>query len=1142
MKQDLNGVRTPQNIEQKYNLSSLAGLEKKVEKQTQQLTNTNNELVEFINSTTSNLEELQNQVDGKITTWFLNGVPLPYNEPAINWNTPQLKLEHSGDLYYDRDTGYAYRWSLVNDEYAWERIIDDDVVEALAIANAAKDTADRKRTIFVSEPKPPYEIGDIWIFNDSDLYRCSVSREAGEFHSTDWIIATKYTDDTAANNVKAELDAYKELVKTEYVTQTTFTTSNNEIKGQVRTLGVKIGEKNKIFTTQPVPPYQIGDAYVINDKIYTCINPKEVGEQFDGNDWQLNLNATDLVKQSTFNQTADEIRGEVLQIDNKVTGQDKKISTISQTVEEISAKLSNISDITTSGETSFGTLNLENINESEPIYLRVVPTTKNISYSYPYNGSYPQNDYDGIRILRFTNTTENTYVEYEIPDDLLIKDEDTYDEFILNYETETCQIIKRCEYNANAEVVEKSEVKINNYPYPKIQLENGNYTISLVSYSNGYITARLMTSNIYTTQFYTKVETDSKISASATNINLSIDEKLYKTDKKIDKNYDELKTSINLTESSIKQEVTANYTTKNEFKNETDTIHGEIELKIDKDDNDRIVSMINASADNVKINANKLELGAYSNTTQMNNAIDSAKNSAITSAVSQSNTSTDDKLKKYETIENNNAKLELKVSTTDNNRIVSMINASAAEVKINANKLQLGAYPTQEQVTNQINTAKTSAISSAVNQANVSTDDKLKNYETIEDTNAKLELKVDADDNDKIVSMINASADNVTIDTKKLNLKGYITATNLNTPGQTTINGSNITTGTIDATKVNVSNLDASNITTGTINADRIATNSITTDKIGVGAITADKISVDAVNGKTINGCNIYGSNISGNNITGGTITGSYISGAVGYIGGWEITNEYLMRYTDDYSVELRSDRSNTEPSLLVYDRKNNKYNWYVRTDGYMYATNAYVKGEIHATSGSFTGAVTATSGSFTGALHSSSGKIGCWNINSSSLYSTSGGTTITFNASTLKSSLYSYSVPWSNIIYAVNKASDKNIKNSIEEINDKYDKFYDELKPVTFKFNKEYDKRDYDKIHIGFIAQDVEEAQKNNELNELFLTKEEEGLHRLDKEEIIALNTWQIQKLKKENQELKEQLKELTEKVSFLISKESDK
>ena len=83
-----------------------------------------------------------------------------------------------------------------------------------------------------------------------------------------------------------------------------------------------------------------------------------------------------------------------------------------------------------------------------------------------------------------------------------------------------------------------SKEEIINYEYPKISLTEGDYTISLPGYSSGYLYVQLMASNIYTTQFATKVELSSSISQTKEEINLEVSKKVGKS---------EVISSINLT-------------------------------------------------------------------------------------------------------------------------------------------------------------------------------------------------------------------------------------------------------------------------------------------------------------------------------------------------------------------------------------------------------------------------------------------------------------------------------------------------------------------------------------------------------------------------------------------------------------------
>lgn len=214
-----------------------------------------------------------------------------------------------------------------------------------------------------------------------------------------------------------------------------------------------------------------------------------------------------------------------------VTEQNNKISQITQTVDELSSKISDLADITIAGETSYATLNLDGINESEPIEIRVRPVSENISYWYPNTGLFPDLSlFLKTRTIRFTNTDTNEVVEYELPDDLLFYDSEHYDEFYLNYESQTCQVTKRCKYNADGTVSLLDNEIVTSYPYPTLLLTDGDYTIELLGYNYGYLSVRLMSSNIYTTQFVTKIEMNSAIDQKANEISLVVNEKMDEED------------------------------------------------------------------------------------------------------------------------------------------------------------------------------------------------------------------------------------------------------------------------------------------------------------------------------------------------------------------------------------------------------------------------------------------------------------------------------------------------------------------------------------------------------------------------------------------------------------------------------------
>lgn len=119
----------------------------------------------------------------------------------------------------------------------------------------------------------------------------------------------------------------------------------------------------------------------------------------------------------------------------------------------------------------------------------------------------------------------------------------------------------------------------------------------------------------------------------------------------------------------------------------------------------------------------------------------------------------------------------------------------------------------------------------------------------------------------------------------------------------------------------------------------------------------------------------------------------------------------------------------------------------------------------------------------------------------------------------------------WKNV-YANSmiQTSDRNEKNSIENLPDIYSRFFDKLQPVIYKYNSNHS----DRYHTGFIAQDVKMALEKTGLSSTdfaayceWLKKDDTTGCGLRYEEFIALNTNEIQRLKKRITELENKLKE---------------
>lgn len=88
------------------------------------------------------LSALQNVANNAIESWRGTGVPTLENKPASDWTTDDDKKKHSGDLYYDKSTGKAYRFGSDDGvTYTWELNQDTDVTKALEDASKAQTSA-----------------------------------------------------------------------------------------------------------------------------------------------------------------------------------------------------------------------------------------------------------------------------------------------------------------------------------------------------------------------------------------------------------------------------------------------------------------------------------------------------------------------------------------------------------------------------------------------------------------------------------------------------------------------------------------------------------------------------------------------------------------------------------------------------------------------------------------------------------------------------------------------------------------------------------------------------------------------------------------------------------------------------------------
>lgn len=378
------------------------------------------------------------------------------------------------------------------------------------------------------------------------------------------------------------------------------------------------------FTSTGIMYYDLCDRYnvQIGNNTYSCVmfnddcNITQGLEEIIYTD-EPETSETDYTKADKtdrkINQTyliVDKQNQQIEAVISQTTQQNEKINRVTQTVDELNSKISDIADITISKESNEGFVEFEKVNQSEPIRLVIRPIVENISYLYPSDNLFPSDTlFPKSRTIRFENITNGTHVDYELPTDLLYYDNQNYDEFILDYDAQTCLVNKKVGYNADGTTYVLETPLTLEYNYQQILLEDGDYKISVLGYSPAYIFARVMAQNIYTTQFATKAEVSSSINQTAQNINLSVDKKLtnYSTTT-------QMNSAINIKANEITSNVSKTYATKgelntakSEIKQTTDIISSTVSKKVG---NDEIISKINQSAETVGIDANKIELSA----------------------------------------------------------------------------------------------------------------------------------------------------------------------------------------------------------------------------------------------------------------------------------------------------------------------------------------------------------------------------------------------------------------------------------------------------------------------------------------------------------------------------------------------------
>ncbi len=269
-----------------------------------------------------------------------------------------------------------------------------------------------------------------------------------------------------------------------------------------------------------------------------------------------------------------------------------KIAKIELELEKIQLAVSDSFDLTVSAKGE-NVIELSNVANSEPVLLRIYPTKEDISYLYPSDDLHPADDlFLPSRMVIFENTTTKKKIEYELPCDLLILD-GIYDEFNFNSSARECKAIKRIGLNASGEKYTLDKPIVESFDYPNIELTEGNYIIYLLSFDFAYFECSAIAISPYSEQFVPRITYESGIRLTKE----YIDEQV------------KLKLGTQEFESYRRQTATliSEMVKDEEFQSfRTQTSNGFSQTV----KNGEIISAINQSAEQVKINANKINITA----------------------------------------------------------------------------------------------------------------------------------------------------------------------------------------------------------------------------------------------------------------------------------------------------------------------------------------------------------------------------------------------------------------------------------------------------------------------------------------------------------------------------------------------------
>lgn len=127
--------------------------------------------------------EIQNQIDGKIQTYYQS------SNPALEWETDLEKSKHIGDYWYNTDDNTQWRYNQNTNttpiSYYWGQV---------NIPNSVFDLIDKKKSIYTEKPTS-YKKDDLWIIEDTILDEdLPIGTDENPIAKGDWVFSVADSD------------------------------------------------------------------------------------------------------------------------------------------------------------------------------------------------------------------------------------------------------------------------------------------------------------------------------------------------------------------------------------------------------------------------------------------------------------------------------------------------------------------------------------------------------------------------------------------------------------------------------------------------------------------------------------------------------------------------------------------------------------------------------------------------------------------------------------------------------------------------------------------------------------------------------------------------------------------------------------